>query len=398
MAVIDRIKFDGPPETLVSKYEKDNVTLGGQLIVNESQEALFFKGGQAFDLFGPGTHTLSTKNLPLLQKLVNLPFGGQTPFAAEVYFVNKTSRLDYKWGTRTPIPIEDPKYKVLLSVGCYGQFGLRVADSRTFVTQIVGTLPTMQGAAWDGAQVLDYFRGVIITRVKDTIAKFVVEKNVSVGTITAYIDELSRASEERMRSEFAKYGLDLLKFFISAINVPHEELEKIQKGAFQNLEIEQMGDKRYVAMRSLNALEDAASNPGAPGTLMGAGVGFGMGAQMAGGLGNVAGQAMQATMPTAKATTVAPAGAAQAVAAGMQSCAKCGGQSPANSKFCNQCGAAFTIGIVCPACKTTLPAATKFCNQCGAKLSQPVRCASCGTELPEGSKFCSQCGAQSAQS
>ena len=188
MALIDRIKYDGPPNTLVWKYHRessskdDNITMGAQLIVNESQEALFFKGGQALDLFGPGTYTISTKNLPLLQKLVNLPFGGDTPFTAEIFFINKTSRLDYKWGTPSPIPIEDPKYKALISIGCFGQFGLRISDSRLFVTQIVGTMPV-----WDGNAVLDYFRGVILTRVKDTVAKFLVQKNISIASITAYL-------------------------------------------------------------------------------------------------------------------------------------------------------------------------------------------------------------------
>jgi membrane protease subunit (stomatin/prohibitin family) len=107
MAVLDRIKFDGPPDVLVWKWPSESLSLGAQLIVNESQEALFYKSGQALDLFGPGTHTLSSGNLPFLQKIVNLPFGGKTPFATEVYFVSKSVALAQDWGTKIPFMILD---------------------------------------------------------------------------------------------------------------------------------------------------------------------------------------------------------------------------------------------------------------------------------------------------
>ena len=104
MAIIDRIKYDGNSngsQWLIYKCPSEQFVLGSQLIVNQGQEALFFKGGEALDLFGPGTHTLSTGNLPILNKLVNLPFGGKTPFSAEIYYINKTANLDMKWGTST---------------------------------------------------------------------------------------------------------------------------------------------------------------------------------------------------------------------------------------------------------------------------------------------------------
>jgi membrane protease subunit (stomatin/prohibitin family) len=110
-ALIDGIKYDGPQDGspwLVYKYPSEKFVLGSQLIVNQGQEALFFKGGEALDLFGAGTHTLQTGNLPLLNKLVNLPFGGDTPFTAEIYYINKTSKLNMNWGTQNPFPVEDP--------------------------------------------------------------------------------------------------------------------------------------------------------------------------------------------------------------------------------------------------------------------------------------------------
>jgi membrane protease subunit (stomatin/prohibitin family) len=373
MALIDRIKYDGPPDVLVWKYPKDNITLGAQLIVHESQEALFFKGGQALDLFPPGTYTLATNNLPVLQKFVNLPFGGDTPFSAEIYYVNRVARLDYKWGTRSPIPIEDPKYGVLLNVGCFGQFGLRVADSRTLVTQLSGTLPR-----FDGDTVLEYFRGVILTRVKDQVAKVVIQKGISVTSITAYIDELSEVIELRLRDEFAKYGLELLKFFVTSINVPDEEIAKIQKGAFARLEIDQLGDGRFQMKRSLEIMEAAANNQGAAGTLMAGGVGLGLGAQMAGAFAHGG----QGIAPQLQSAAPAPPPAIQApIAAPPQlppppdvapaltnaapaSCAKCNAPLAPNSKFCAECGT--KVSLNCGQCGALLPPTGKFCPECGA--------------------------------
>jgi len=117
-AIIDRIKYDGTSDNspwIVYKYPSEKFVLGSQLIVNQGQEALFFKGGKALDLFGPGTHTLHTGNLPLLNRIVNLPFGGKTPFTAEVYYINKTSKLNMNWGTQNAFAVEDPKYGILLS-------------------------------------------------------------------------------------------------------------------------------------------------------------------------------------------------------------------------------------------------------------------------------------------
>lgn len=375
MAIIDRIKYDGPPDRLVWKYPKENIRIGAQLIVNESQEALFFKGGQALDVFGPGTHTLSTKNLPLLDKLVNLPFGGETPFTAEIYYTNQVSRLDYKWGTRTPIPVEDPKYRVLVPIGCFGQFGLRVADSRLFITQIVGTMPE-----WKGDMVLEYFRGVILTRVKDTVAKYVVDRNLSIAVITARIDEISQIVEERLRDEFAKYGLELLKFFITSISIPTEELRKIQEFDLKAREIERLGDQRYQMMRGFDVMQEAAKNPGAPGTLMGAGIGLGIGAKMAGPFSQMTEQATQTV------TQSSPNNLSELL------CPKCKANLPAGSHFCIKCGANLMSMLECPSCRQPLPNTSAFCPHCGIKIQSSINCPTCGAQVPEKAKFCAECG------
>lgn len=168
--IIDRIKFDGQigkPYWLVYKYPSEQFVLALNWL-SASQEALFLKGGEALDLFGPGTHTLSTGNLPLPHMLVNLPFGGKTPFTAEVYYINKTVKLDLHWGTSTAIPLEDPKYGLILNVGARGQYGITINDSRLFVSRIVGVIPG--GETNDYTVVLRYFNGLINTKIKSVIA------------------------------------------------------------------------------------------------------------------------------------------------------------------------------------------------------------------------------------
>jgi membrane protease subunit (stomatin/prohibitin family) len=385
MAIIDRIKYDGPPDILVAKYPKDNIVAGGQLIVNESQEALFYKGGQALDLFGPGTHTLSSKNIPLLQKLVNLPFGGETPFAAEVFFINRTAKLDYKWGTKSPIQIEDPKYEISVNVGSFGQFGLRVEDSRVFVTQIVGTMPS-----WTSDKVLDYFRGLIITKVKDSIAKYLVVKNISITTVSAFLDELSKLAEDQIRQEFAKYGLSVLNFFIQSIAIAPEELKKIQETQQKRFEMKTLGYD-YKTMRQFDVMEAAASNEGTVGGLMGAGIGLGIGAQMASGpMANLVGKAMQ---PGTDKTIQPPAQVGnQLQAAG--NCPKCNEPVATGSKFCGSCGTPIPAKAACPSCGTPVEAGVKFCGACGTKLGQSGICKSCGKPMAPNAKFCGECGAQ----
>ena len=213
MAIIDRIKYDGSTnglQWLVHKYPSEQFVLGSQLIVGTGQEALFVKGGEALDLFGPGTYTLSTGNLPVLNKLVNLPFGGKTPFSAEVYYINKTADLDMKWGTSNPIPLEDPKYGLILNVGAHGQYGITIADSRLFVSRIIGAVPN--GATANPVTVLRYFNGLINAKIKSVTAAYMIKNQVSFLEISQYLSELSEAFQEALNDEFDRFGIELVNF------------------------------------------------------------------------------------------------------------------------------------------------------------------------------------------
>ena len=387
MALIDIIKYDGPAAGpggeqmpwLVYKFPSENLVLGSQLIVNASQEVVFFKDGNALDVFGPGRHTLSTANLPLLQKLVNLPFGGKTPFTVEVYFVNKVAKLDMKWGTPDPFQVTEPRYQIIVRVRGFGRFGIKISDSRNFVTQIVGALHENQVSDYE--KVTSYFKGLVITKFKDTIANLIVNKKISVLDITASIDSISATCHERVASEFDRFGIEVLNFFIESINVPEEDLAKIRKTLEERAEFEVLGDERYTRKRSFDVLEKAASSEGAGGMMgagMGLGMGLGAGAAAGGVLGDVTKQ-MKVTPPEKPAEQKIK-------------CPKCGSESLSTAKFCSNCGEKLeTQPIICPNCKTENAPGSKFCSNCGTSL-QKIKCPKCNFENSPGSKFCSNCG------
>lgn len=237
MAVVDRIKFDAPSEdVLVWRYPGEQLRLGSQLVVNQSQEAVFVKRGEALDVFGPGTHTLSTGNLPLLHRLVNLPFGGDTPFTAEVWFVNKSVKRGLKWGTKTPIPIIDSVYNYPVNVRAYGRWGLRITDSRSFVTQIVGTLKMT-----DISRIEEHFIGEIDQKFSDAMAEFFESQKTSVFQANAQLNELSTFTGSAISREVGRYGIEIVNFNIERISIPKEEMEKFQELLGKPMENDQIG-------------------------------------------------------------------------------------------------------------------------------------------------------------
>lgn len=230
MAIIDRIKYDGPSDGsqwLIYKCPSEQFVLGSQLIVNQGQEALFFKGGEALDLFGYGTHALSTYNMPIFYKWLNLAFGGKTPFTAEVYFINKTVNLDMKWGTSTPIPLEDPKYGLIVSISARGQYGIIINDSRLFVSRIIGAIPN--NTTVKHMLILKYFNGLINAKIKSVIAEYMTEKQVSFLDISLYLDELSDVFKNAVNEEFMRFGIEIINFYCEAIAAKPSEYEKFRE-------------------------------------------------------------------------------------------------------------------------------------------------------------------------
>ena len=373
MAIIDRIKFDGQaggPHWLVYKCPSEQFVLGSQLIVSQGQEALFLKGGEALDLFGPGTHTLSTGNLPLLHKLVNLPFGGKTPFTAEVYYINKTVKLDLHWGTSTAIPLEDPKYGLLLNVGARGQYGIAINDSRLFVSRIVGAIPN--GVTGDYTVVLKYFNGLINAKIKSVASEYMIKKQISFLEISTYLSELSDAFKEAINDEFERFGVEVVNFYCESIAPRPEDYEKLRNYKEELA----LGEGFYQRRRSLDIAERLAANPSSGG-IANAGIGLGMGLGAAGQFGNIfsgIGQNVQVNTPENEV-----------------SCPKCGAKNNASMKFCGSCGNKLTSTIVCPHCGKEVPDGMKFCGECGKALGA-TKCPACGFENKAGMKFCGSCG------
>ncbi len=383
-ALIDRIKYDGPQDGstwLVYKYPNEEFVLGSQLIVNQGQEALFFKGGEALDLFGAGTHTLHTGNLPLLNKLVNLPFGGDSPFTAEIYYVNKTSKLNMNWGTQNPFPVEDPKYGLLLSIRSHGTYGIRIYDTRQFVTELVGAIPN--GATVTYEFVGSYFSGLLVSKIKNVISAFMIRQRISFLEITGYLDELSKECEIAVKDEFDRFGAEIVNFYIETISPPKDEYEKLR-----NYKEElSLGGDFYTQRRSLDIMENFSMNDGAGGlAAAGAGLGMGLGiVNQAGGMFQGIGNAMNIQPNGSENINPQPN-----VGGNGSLCPHCGTMNPAGQKFCGSCGGSLAVGIKCPSCGKINPKGQAFCGECGTKLAKI--CPSCGKENDAAQRFCGECG------
>ena len=377
MSIIDRIKYDGNlqgNQWLIYKCPSDQYALGSQLIVGEGQEAVFFRGGQALDIFRPGTHTLSTGNLPLLNRLVNFPFGGKTPFTAEIYYVNKTANLDMKWGTSVPIPMEDPKYGLLLNVGARGQYGISIEDSRLFVTRIVGVI--LGGMEITPLLILRYFNGMINAKVKSILSEHMISQRISFLEISQYLTEIFLSFQETLSEEFERFGISLTNFYCDSIAPRPEDYTKLRTYKEELA----LGEDFYQRRRSLDILEKLAENPSA-GNAANAGIGLGMGFGVAGQVGGLfAGMAQN--------VTVHP----QENGDNTVKCPICGASNPVVRRFCGECGNRLATGVICPHCGTENQPGMRFCGECGQQLIVPSKCSACGFENPPGSRFCGNCG------
>lgn len=379
MAIIDRVKYDGRPDVFAWKYPSDALSTWTQLIVNQTQCAVLYKGGQALDAFGPGRHTLDTANIPLLCHLINLPFGGQTPFTAEVWFVNLVDNLDVKWGTPSPIQVQDPKYGVFVPVRANGRFGIRIIDPRMFLTRLVGTL-----SSFTAQDIARYFRGLYVTRIKDAISTYFTEHKISILEINTYLDELSEYMRERITPILAEYGIGLVNFFVNDVSFPDDDpaVVRLRDALAKRAEMDVIGFS-YAQERTFDTLEGAATNSGGSAApVMGAGMGLGMGFGMGAGVGNVFSE-MTGALTTSNVE--------------QRICPKCKNAVAPGQKFCGVCGsemlATSNVGpesVACASCGTAIPNGAKFCPECGKPLKRA--CRKCGLETEGSHKFCPECG------
>ncbi len=331
----------------VPEYGAGDFRLGSQLIVRESQSAVFFRDGKALDVFGPGRHTITTANIPLLASLINIPFGDRSPFTAEVYFVSRRDFIDLKWGTEQPIALRDKELGIV-RLRAFGSYALSVTDPQLFVNKIVGT----QGL-YSTNQIANYLRGMVVSRLTDVLG----EVASSIFDLPALFDELAGAIRARLLDDFKALGLELKGMYVGSVT-PTEETskaidERAAMGAIGNMQ-------QYLQFKAAQALGTAAAAGGGEGGgLAGAGVGvgagLGLGAMMARELGAaMSGGGQQAPQ------AAAPAGSP---------CPKCGTVNPADAKFCSECGSALG-SVKCPNCETMNKADARFCSNCGHKLRE----------------------------
>ena len=397
---MDVIKYEGDHSTFIWKHPIEDFYTGTQLIVHETQEAVFYMNGQALDSFGPGRHTLETQNLPLLGRLLARPFGGKTPFHCEVYFINKTEQMALRWGTDSKAEYVEPSYNFPIQIGASGEMSLRVSDGRKLLNRLVGTT-----AGLSRQELMQYFRGILMLHVKSYMTGLIREKRISIFSIDEHLAEMSEALHRRLIPDFEDYGLSLERFFVNTIVKPEddpsyrrfkeihfrkfadvEEAElRRQVGVIDQqtqaqrmvIEAQALAQKRalegysYQEERSFDVAERVASNNAvAPMSNLGIGLG------VMGGVGTVVGGTLKNAL------------------GGMnrRKCPKCGMELPEGARFCFGCGEKLegaSAGLSCPKCGKPSPGG-KFCMHCGAPMQQS--CPDCGAALNPGAKFCPECG------
>lgn len=270
MAVIDLVKWDtNNPRLLVWKYPSSELSTWTQLIVNDTQQAWLVHEGNYEGPFNAGRHVLSTENLPILSKVLNLPFGGKSPFTSEVWFVTKKEVLDLKWGTMQPMQLMDPVYGVLLPVRAFSQYGIRIVNGRKLLAKLVGT-----ASMFTADQINNYFRGAISSRIKSYISEHIVQKKIPIFELSAHLEDMSQELPQQLNETLAGYGVEIVRFNLMSISVPEDDssVKELKSMLAQKAKLNVLGGN-YQQVRSFDVLEGAAHNEGTAGAFLGVGMG-----------------------------------------------------------------------------------------------------------------------------
>lgn len=287
MALIDVVKCEVNDNELVYKFPSRDLRIGTQLIVYTGQTAFFVKGGKVMDQFESGTYTIKTENIPILNKLINIPFGGNTPFKAEVWFINRLAILDSKWGTPTPIQLKDPEYGVIVPVRAFGQYGLKVANPKLFLETLVGNT-----TSFTTEKVGDYFKGKMVSKLTNLLSTKIADYKISVLNINSHLTEMSEMLQKEIGKDFANYGLQLESFNVMSVNVPQDDpsFKKLKEAIDKAAQLRIVGRDIYQMDRSFDVLDKVAANEGASSSLMNMGMGLGVGMNMGNHMGAMAAQ------------------------------------------------------------------------------------------------------------
>lgn len=432
------IKYEGDNSTFIWKHPCEDFNSLTQLIVHESQEAIFFMNGQALDLFGAGRHTLETQNIPLLGRLLNRVTGGDTPFHCEVYFINKTVQMAVKWGTDSKVRFLDPNLGIPLEIGACGEMNLAVSDSRKLLLKLVGT---MNGIAWgdSGAgftkSIQNCFRPLISTAVKSHLSNAIKSNNIDILDIDERLEQLSEIMRQSILGGFEEYGLTIPEFYITNIALPENDpnfrrMKELHTISLQTRMVQADAlvksaqadaDAQVIAARRRAVLEEettateiarreaerdliraqaeaqAAKMAGFAEAEVMAAKGYnqkdvlsaevqkayaeGLGNMTITGGGSVAGDMIGLGVGMAAAGAVAPQLGEMFKGFG----------APAQTPV-----ASTEAEAKCAKCGATLPQNAKFCLECGEKIAPQIPdgmivCPECGNTVAKG-KFCPECG------
>lgn len=385
MAIFEVIKCEAPVHTLVWKHPAEDFNTRSTLIVDESQAAVFYKNGQAADIFTAGRYVLSTQNIPLLRKLIELPTGGVSKFSCKVYFVNLVEAMNIKWGLNSKVSYMEPVYQIPVSIGMRGTMSIRVGNPGYLITNLVGTEHGLTAE-----ELTNYFRSLIVMRVKSHVAKVIAEQQISIFTIDAELETLAEALKAKIVTDLEQYGIRLKLFTVDEVIKPEGDplyirvkrsLSERSTGLFEaetkrqaariaaqaSAETEVIGAQghrtaldtlgtSYQQERQFDISEMMAANPGTGGL---AGLAGSM-AMIPGAIamGNMAAGAMNVSENV-------PAGGA-APRTETKKCSGCGAELPLAAKFCFQCGQ--PQARVCPNCGKEMPGGSNLCVECGTKL------------------------------
>jgi membrane protease subunit (stomatin/prohibitin family) len=358
--------FDESGQELVHRLPESGsgeVKLGAQLTVRESQAGVLYYKGKARDAFGPGRHTLKTGNLPILTKILSVPWRGNSPLRAEVYMVNMKYFTNLKWGTTNPVAFRDSELG-LIRIRAHGIFNIQIVQPILFINSLVGTMGKISTE-----EVSNYLKRVIVSRFNDYLG----ESLDTILNLPGQFDELSVDLQKRLTLDFAHFGLRLSHLYITSITPPEEVQKAIDDQSRLNV-IDDM--EKFVKMKAAMAMEKAAENQSEAGAGLGMGIGMMMPAMFAAG-----GAVPTASGVQAKTSTIV--------------CPDCQNNIAPDSRFCSLCGHQVVVLSQCQNCGKNLSPNARFCSRCGTTTDQkpvPVRCRECNSENLPGASFCNQCG------
>lgn len=372
MAIQDIIKYEGDNSVLIYKHPSEDFNTLSQLIVHESQEAVFYSDGQALDSFKAGRYTLETKNIPLLSKIRNLVSGGVSPFHTEVYFINLATMMDIAWGTPTQVTVKDPKYGYSYSAGASGTFGLKITDGRKLLINLVGTENKMSTS-----DVQRYFKELIVTRAKNCIALEL--SKYSYNEFNQHLNDISESVALQVKNDIAHYGIEIINFFLSAVNINADDLEELKKldNEVAKKHFQAIGDSTATIINA----EAMAKARNIQGYTWQQEKQFDVSQAFANNEGFAANPAnMMAQIPLAfsmgdmlKTNVDAMVSSEDKNKNPVIKCKTCGQEIPSNAKFCFHCGE-----------KVEMPSIA-YCTECGEKMLPEAKfCMKCGTRRGEG--------------